>query len=183
LPVCVGPSYKTISSFLIGFYKALGIEAAFACEAVRDEILGRRSSLCFDSKEKYDMVANGRKMGGSAQKRSRDLIFQHGSIPIDFGRKDVSYFLRSKDRRVDGGGAACLEEMLGKDVDGFVLSRALIDAFARSFNADFEVGGLTGDEEELFSGLKRYKYETDEWNIYRVDKFSGKTFAAAGMDQ
>jgi len=152
IPERVVSSYKIISSFLITFYKKLGLDAAFAGDvAGPEEKLGRPSTFCFDSKEKYDIVVGGTKIGGSAQKRSRSTIFQHGSIP--FG---------------------ALEELLGAPVKADELLALLVESFVTTFSIIAEEGRLSGPEQDLFECLRERKYRSREWNLDRIDKTATK---------
>jgi Lipoate-protein ligase A len=147
IPESVVSAYKAISLFLITFYKKLGLDAAFACDvAAPGEKLGVPSVFCFESKEKYDIVVGGRKLGGSAQKRSRNVIFQHGSIPL-----------------------GSLKELLGRPVNAPALSKALVEAFIATFGMTAEKGRLSAAEEALFHDLKTRKYQSREWNFNRID--------------
>lgn len=160
IPERVVSSYKTISSFLITFYKMLDIDAAFACDVSGPERLGVPSALCFASKEKYDIVSGTKKIGGSAQKRSGGLVFQHGSIPIS---------IRAEGSLPAVSGATSISELLGESRDAKELRCLLVEAFRTTFNLDAEYGCLSDTEEEMFHMLKTRKYESDAWNYRRVD--------------
>ncbi|MFH1189189.1 MAG: lipoate--protein ligase family protein [Candidatus Omnitrophota bacterium] len=170
----IASSYRAICSFLISFYKALGIDARFACDDPKYKAHRGVSSLCFAAREKYDIVSGGRKIGGSAQKRSRGAVFQHGSIPLRPGPYKASSFLRSKTPMGCEGRPACLEDLLGTGVNEAGLSRALIEAFAGSFEVEMETSRLSGAEEDTFRELKALKYESDDWNYNRIDKVERK---------
>jgi len=168
IPEHVLSSYKTISSFLIEFYKRLGLDAKFACDASPGEKLGSASALCFASKEKYDIVVDGRKIGGSAQKRCRDVTFQHGSIPIAGGALEDLSFLRNK-KAASTAEPASLEELLNRKVNAAELSGSLIESFKTTFGVTVEAGRLSAGEEKMFKDLKARKYESREWNFDRID--------------
>ena len=170
IPARVLSSYKIVSSFLIAFYRTLGIKAAFACDVVKDEVLSAPSAICFAAKEKYDIVLGGRKIGGSAQKRTRGVMFQHGSIPFNFDKGRASSFSRVKPPRGGEGDAVSLEDALGRGVSAPEMSKALIKAFIGSFDVRAEAGGLSDEEEEYFTKLKAIKYESPDWNLNRIDK-------------
>ncbi|MCX5678419.1 MAG: lipoate--protein ligase family protein [Candidatus Omnitrophica bacterium] len=170
IPAHVLSSYKIISSFLIAFYNALGIKARFACDVVKNETLSEPSAICFAAKEKYDIVSGGRKIGGSAQKRTRGVIFQHGSIPFNFDRGRALSFSRAELPRGSEYDAVCLEEVLGRGVNAADMSKVMIRAFTESFDIRAEVGGLSSAEEECFSKLKTMKYESSDWNFNRIDR-------------
>jgi lipoate-protein ligase A len=57
---------------------------------IPDERLGQKTAFCFAGKEEYDLLIKGRKMGGNAQRRFKDVIFQHGSIPIILNWKGLA---------------------------------------------------------------------------------------------
>jgi lipoate-protein ligase A len=75
----VKESYEKICTFLLHFYKALGLEALYAKDA---SVEISKSEFCQLGFEDYDILIQGKKMGGNAQRRNRDIIFQHGSIGL-----------------------------------------------------------------------------------------------------
>ncbi len=76
----VKKSYEKICSFLLNFYKSLGLNAKYAKDT--QDIVLSKSEFCQIGFEAYDIIINGLKIGGNAQKRSKNMIFQHGSIPL-----------------------------------------------------------------------------------------------------
>ena len=182
IPARVLSSYKIISSFLTAFYGMLGIDARFACDVVKDKDIGRHSTVCFAAQEKYDIVVNGRKIGGSAQKRCDGVIFQHGSIPIGLNEASASSFLKVRRPEDAECGATCLEDILGKRVNAQELSGLLVRSFAETFRVKTFKGALSAAEEELFSGFKEFKYSTPDWNLNRVDGTLGSNNLTQGLN-
>ncbi len=78
-------TYMKSSSIFVKAMRLLGIKA----EIVRARSSSRRSSLCFQSKSKYEVVSNGRKIIGSAQKREEDFILLQGSISLNVAREKI----------------------------------------------------------------------------------------------
>lgn len=76
----VKESYEKICTFLLNFYISLGLDAHYAKDS--KNIVLSKSEFCQVGFEAYDIIANGLKIGGNAQKRSKNMIFQHGSIPL-----------------------------------------------------------------------------------------------------
>lgn len=76
----VKESYEKICSFLLVFYKKIGFDAQYAKDI--ENITLSKSEFCQVGFEAYDIIINGIKIGGNAQKRSKNMIFQHGSIPL-----------------------------------------------------------------------------------------------------
>ena len=79
----VKDSFRVLTGFLLAFYRTLGLDAAYAVDAVPEGTrLGERTAFCFAGRESFDILADGRKIGGNAQRRLKGVIFQHGSIPL-----------------------------------------------------------------------------------------------------
>jgi len=78
----VKASFERLCGFLVDTWRSLGWNAGFAKDAGRDGgPLGLYTPACFAGQEEYDIVVDGRKLGGNAQRRDRTLVFQHGSLP------------------------------------------------------------------------------------------------------
>ncbi len=58
------------------------------------------SVSCFTASAKYELHAEGRKLVGSAQRRSDNVILQHGSLLLSDKHKMLPQFLRYDDERV-----------------------------------------------------------------------------------
>lgn len=95
----VKDSYKKLCYFLILSYRELGFSTCFADEDgvfIEDH---KKADFCFAGMEKFDILINGRKIGGNAQKRCRKIIFQHGSIPFNIDNDIEKYFKKPIDYR------------------------------------------------------------------------------------
>lgn len=129
-------SYKEICAFLIRFYGSLGLKPSFALDepAFKDRSMPHR--ICGASYEKYDIVVNGRKIGGNAQKRNRRAVFQHGSIPCaidwDLARRYIKPFPENMPLGITTLSDE-LPELPGKDI----LENRLIEAFGIEFGVCF----------------------------------------------
>jgi len=77
--------------------------------------------------------------------------------------------LRDKTVNVSSHMAAGLEDLLGRSIDVRTFTGVLIESFIKSFNVDAKSARMTGYEEEVFAGLKSVKYESDDWNLDRID--------------
>ena len=83
----VKESYEYICSFILDFYKKLGLHVEYAKDI--DKTLSK-SFFCQEGFEAYDMICQGKKIGGNAQRRTKELIFQHGSIPLRGDKREFS---------------------------------------------------------------------------------------------
>lgn len=84
----VKQSYEKITAFVLRFYHDLGLEPHWAKED--ESLMLSSSAYCQQGFEPYDIIIQGRKIGGNAQKRTKQAIFQHGSIPLVHNRYGVS---------------------------------------------------------------------------------------------
>ena len=76
----VKESYEYLCQFLLNFYKSLGLKTNWAKDIYADSL--SHSPFCQEGFEAYDIIIEGKKIGGNAQKRTKNLILQHGSIPL-----------------------------------------------------------------------------------------------------
>ena len=129
-------SYRKICAFLISFYRSLSLKASFALEAEDFKDRCVPHELCSASREKYDIIINGRKIGGNAQKRKRRIVFQHGSIPISIDWKFMRRYVRSLPSDISSG-VTTLAEELNVLPDKHILEQNLIDAAAKEFGTHF----------------------------------------------
>ncbi|MFA5062938.1 MAG: lipoate--protein ligase family protein [Candidatus Omnitrophota bacterium] len=129
-------SYKQICAFLIRFYESLGLKAGFALESETFRDRCGPSELCSASYEKYDIVINGRKIGGNAQKRKRKIIFQHGSIPCSINWNFARRYLKALPKDISLS-VTSLDEELAKVPGKNILEEKLIEAFSNVFGAHF----------------------------------------------
>ncbi|MEA1915680.1 MAG: lipoate--protein ligase family protein [Campylobacterota bacterium] len=77
----VKQSYEKICSFLLSFYNSLGMDVCYAKEI--QSIPLSKSEYCQVGFEPYDIIYKGKKLGGNAQRRTKKVLFQHGSIPLN----------------------------------------------------------------------------------------------------
>jgi len=76
----VKESYEYLCGFLLNFYKKLGLHVEYAKDCLASSL--SKSIFCQDGFEPYDMIIKGKKIGGNAQRRTKNFIHQHGSIPL-----------------------------------------------------------------------------------------------------
>lgn len=136
-------SYREICAFLIRFYGSLGLKASFALEAPDFKDKSRPHELCAASCEKYDILVGGKKIGGNAQKRKKNAIFQHGSIPCGIDWEFSARYLKSPIDAISPGVTSLFEE-LNNVPDKKILESKLIEAFGEAFGVKFseESGSL-----------------------------------------
>lgn len=158
-------SFRVLTGFLLQFYRKLGLSASYAidCKA-SGETLGERTSYCFAGKETFDILLDGRKIGGNAQRRMKQVIFQHGSIPLLSRFEEGARFLRESptglEQRVTSLSA------VGIVPDSEFLKAGLKDAFSASLDVLLVDQSLRADEQKLAARLASEKYLQASWNLH-----------------
>ncbi len=158
-------SFRILCGFLLTTYKKLNLKPYYAIEDNRyNEKFDLPSFFCFASRARYDILVNAKKIGGNAQRRYHNFIFQHGSIPIEFDIEEAAPFLK-KDPGVETKDKICsLKEALGKRVEFAELAEIIIKSFKETFCINLELGDLTPEEKNLSHLLKAKKYSSWECN-------------------
>lgn len=73
--------YRSVHQALIELLTALGWNASFSADACGTCDSSRNKNyLCFDRRSEFDIVVDGYKIVGSAQRRHGNTLLQHGSI-------------------------------------------------------------------------------------------------------
>lgn len=134
-PQSVFVAYRQICKFLIRFYESLGLAPAFALETKDFKQKCAPHELCSAAYEKYDIVIAGRKIGGNAQKRKRQVVFQHGVIPLSVNWDFMRRYLQALPDNISAS-ATTLKE-LGIVLSQDALEQKLIESFSSTFNLNF----------------------------------------------
>ena len=90
---------------------------------------------CFSSPSWYEILVNGRKIVGSAQRRMRGAFLQHGSILI-------GYDPRLEAEVIPGGCGndvvTCIKRELGRDVPLDEVKKAIAKGFSEALHIEFK---------------------------------------------
>ena len=146
LPDGLHASYRLVAGALLAALRSLGVEA----ERSGLQALGpdRGAFDCFERAAPEEVCAAGRKLAGSAQRRTGAGVLQHGSlrvVPDPPGARRAA--------RVDGGAATSLRE-LGIDAGVEAVRDRCIEAFAEALGTHFQ-GGSLGPSERRRAALRR----------------------------
>lgn len=160
----VKDTFRVLTGFLIDFYRSLGLNARYAVDIAKaGERLGERTAFCFAGKESYDILIDGRKIGGNAQRRRKNIIFQHGSIPVINRAYQGLQYMKDRSPGIVEHSVSLTD--FGVTVDLAVLKSMLVDAFRRHMGVVLDEGGLSAEELSLSQALLREKYELERWNL------------------
>ena len=109
--------------------------------------------LCFHKSSAVDLVAAGRKLLGSAQRRIGRRVMHHGSLPLA--------------RNALTPGAISAGELLGRVVPFAEMAEALRRELTAEFGVELVAGTATADERARAAELVATKYGHAEWTQRR----------------
>jgi lipoyl(octanoyl) transferase len=159
----VKEGFRRLCAFLLGTYRRLGLQPAFATDQNPTcERLGERTAFCFAGKEEFDVIVNGRKIGGNAQRRLRAAVLQHGSIPLENRVQDGLRYL--KEPAPAAAEAVSLAE-LGLTPPLPELKRMLADSFQEALGVRLLPDCLTDQEVSVAVKLEQKKYCCSGWSL------------------
>ena len=151
-------SYRYLCRFLLNFYHHLGFDADFAQE--QKSILAH-SDVCLAGMESYDIVIDGKKIGGNAQRYTRNALLQHGSIPLGI---DVTSF-ETLFRHESGFDRTLTLEKINIHMDKELVTQCIKKTFCKTFDTVLYPDSLNRDEYTLALRLFHEKYMKEIWNI------------------
>ncbi|ABL65680.1 lipoate--protein ligase family protein [Chlorobium phaeobacteroides] len=88
--------YRYVHEVIMHALDMLDVKADF-CRSTPEPLKqgGVAAVSCFAASAKYELQVNGRKLVGSAQRRTRNVLLQHGSMPFSIRHRELSNFLSS----------------------------------------------------------------------------------------
>ena len=161
-------SYLRLSQGLLSGLERLGLRVAKAPPTHR--AAADAGPVCFEVPSAYEIVADGKKLVGSAQSRRQGWVLQHGTLPLvgDVTRLvEVVVFAseaeRAAQRETLAQRAATAEDVLGRPVSFAEAVEALAAGFTAALGIHLEPGDLTPAELDLATNLQRDQYAAHSW--------------------
>ncbi|MEM1224534.1 MAG: lipoate--protein ligase family protein [Planctomycetota bacterium] len=114
---------------------------------------GDESFLCFQRRTGEDLIVAGYKVLGSAQRRTRGSILQHGSLLLS----------ASPHARALPG----LAELTGSPVDAGALAEELTQCIAERLRVEFRAGELSQREQEDVEQIVNERFANSGWTDRR----------------
>jgi lipoate-protein ligase A len=162
-------SYRLISKALMRGLELMGLAPAMAETSPPAYIKGIMP--CFALPARDEIEIGGKKIIGSAQKRTGAAFLQHGSIPLE---KDDGLLAavaapgaRAQAARSPAGesGMTSLSEALVRAADfGWAVER-LCRGFSDFYGVAFEPFALGPEDREAVSALRDSRYASDAWTF------------------
>jgi lipoate-protein ligase A len=155
--------YNLISrGLLIGIQK-LGVPASFEKHSVdlRDHYKRGTSVSCFSASARHEIVVDGKKLVGSAQRRLPGKILQHGSILLDSAHLALPELIKKRDDQLRQrmkielmNRTVSLCQCLGKEISFKKVVENIKKGMEEALSIRFVDGELTIQERESSERLK-----------------------------
>lgn len=155
-------SFRVLTSFLLAFYRSLGLTAGYAADTEPVEP-ARRTPFCFAGRESYDILVASRKIGGNAQRRLRQAIFQHGSIPRGDHLAEGAACLRQVPEGLEQRVTCLAREGVTEPEEQ--LAERLVNCFRHALGVDLADDRLLPEERATAARLLEGKYLSPAWNL------------------
>ena len=157
-------SYRLISQALLKGLERMGLSARLAETSPPEYVKGTMPCFAFPARDEIEI--DGRKIVGSAQKRTGALFLQHGSIPLEKDETLLAAVARPGEY-AESLGMTSLSEALARPVDFDAAVGPLVQGFADGFGAAFERYDLTAADKEVVHDLEIAKYAAADWTFRR----------------
>jgi lipoate-protein ligase A len=151
-------SYMLISTVLMNAFNTLGLKAYLS--AGSPSHLSKSNNPCFSFPTPNELEIQGKKIVGSAQKRNKHALLQHGSIPITMNYDLYAGGTRSKAELIKRS-MTTLSEV--SDKTKAHLTQALVESFQAFIRQPLEPFEFNREEKKTIAEIER-KYNSKEWN-------------------
>lgn len=131
-------TYRVIARGLLAGLKGLGIPAEMVSRSCRHAALVKRHARepsCFSSPSWYEILVNGKKIIGSAQRRIPGAFLQHGSILIGHDADLERRVIRGGG---SGGGVTFIKRELGRQVSLNEVKAAFLKGISEALYIKFD---------------------------------------------
>ena len=141
----VDAAYEAMNAVVAAAVRTLDV----AVTAGAGEPAAAPTGLCFDASTRYDLMAGGRKLFGSAQRRGKDGFLLHGSLVLE--------------PNPAARGAVSLSELAGRPVARHEVERAVIAAVRGIWGRELIAEAPTADEWAWADRLVSERYGNKSW--------------------
>lgn len=145
----VDEAYREMNAIVAAGVGSLGIETVPGTAAPEAAPKG----LCFDAHTCYDLLAHGRKLFGSAQRRAKGRFLLHGSLPLE--------------PNPVAKGAISLSEAVGRPVAYAEAEAVVIRAAEGAWGTGFVAETPSPEEWQCAERLVSERYGNERWTHRR----------------
>jgi len=160
--------YRAIAEVLCATVRQLGVAAELVPGQRRGPGRDPIKAVCFSAPSQYELVVEGRKVAGSAQKRQGSCFLQHGSLPAAM---DLDLLGRILPGAVDlspaqrFGSVGWLNRWTARPLVIEEMEDLLIETFAQLLGIEWSVDEPTAAELQLAGQLCQDRYLNPAWTF------------------
>jgi lipoate-protein ligase A len=148
-----GPLYYAFHETLIQALAEKNLRATLAAEDALEQLGKQPPFLCFQRRAAGDVLLAGEKICGSAQRRQREAILQHGSVLLA--------------RSTFAPELAGLAELGGVSLSAEELAAMWLPGLQLRLGLEFEAGELDSAEATAAQRLAEDRFGEDAWSLRR----------------
>lgn len=161
----VAQCYRTIAGVLQSALRSLGL----AAELVPGQQRGQQGrAVCFTAPAQHELLIEGCKVAGCAQKRRGAAFLQHGSLPLEIDLALLQRLMpvaREEEAGEREAAIGWLNRFAPRPFTVDKVEDALITAFGREMTVDLDAAELTGTEEAAAQLLCEEFYADPQWTL------------------
>lgn len=166
--ISIAESYRVINRCLRRGLERVGVDVRPAGR--HRQTGGLLTPFCFSATSPDGLLADKKKIIGSAQRRFPAALLQQGSVLLDFHPDDLLQCLRPDHRSAAAGSLktiGSLREVLGRLPGRPEVEAAIRLGFAEEMGVEFVEGELERHEIELAAELAAARYGAADWTFRR----------------
>ncbi len=154
-------SFGRISQAILESLRIGGVERATIAEKNNIRDVSSRSPACFSMANHCEIVVDGKKLVGSAQRRLRSAFLQHGSVILDMAPNLTHTLLKyssdtEKQAVLDSltSNTTSLKQLLQRNLENDEVNQWFLKGFQKTFFGNWNIGKLTQEESDLIEEFK-----------------------------
>lgn len=160
----IATTYERIALALSSGLDRLGIKTTLA-SGVPSPLRSASTPSCFATANHFEILCQGQKLVGSAQRRTRRGFLQHGSILLDFDLLLLTGAMGARpDKASSLNNITCLREILGRLPEASEVIEVLRQGFEGCFGVKLRDAHWGPNLEESAFCLSISKYSRLEWS-------------------
>lgn len=162
--------YRVISEVLQKALSSLGLQAQLVPGKPLAGQKNLAKAVCFSAPSQYELVIDGCKVAGSAQKRFGQAFLQHGSIPVELDLNLLGRALRADVNREVSDSlnkVGWLNRYSERSLAVSEVEETLAEVFSEHLNITWEQSNPTVEEMALSASLNKEKFGNKDWNFRR----------------
>jgi len=162
--------YRVIADVLQKTLLQLGLPAELVPGKPRGGHQNAMKAVCFSAPSQYELVIEGRKVAGSAQKRHGQAFLQHGSIPLEMDLELLGKALKTDENKTSSDSlqsVGWLNRWSEKKLTIDQVEKVLAEEFCSHLQIEWNLSEPTASELQEAEIFCAEKFAHPEWNLKR----------------